>query len=172
MIFKLPLLTGCIRVVVAFLILNTSVYAATDQTDIEFSYTYTPYVKLIGTAPGSSRAYGNNDIANWIFPSVVDIGTLGLESNVGGDCDMTFSTLNNFNLLHTVSGNSLTKYKILYESQEFGLATNPTLSIPCNTTPTTMQFTPTQIVFGNLLPSLLIESGIYQDVITVVVTTQ
>jgi len=172
MIFKTPLLIGLKLVIMAFLFSNSALNAATDQTDIEFSYTYTPYVKLIGTAPGSSRMYGNNDIANWIFPSVVDIGTLGLESNVGGDCDMNFSTLNNFNLLHTVSGNSLTKYKILYQSQEFGLDSNPTLSIPCNTTPTTMQFTPTQIVFGNLLPSLFIESGVYRDVITVVVTTQ
>ena len=146
--------------------------AATDQTDIELSYTYTPYVKLIGTAPGSSRQYDNNDIANWIFPSVVDLGTLGLESNVTGSCDINFSTLNNFNLLHTVSGNSLTKYKILYQAQEFGLASNPTLTIPCNTIPTTLEFTPTQIVFGNLWPALLIESGIYRDVVTVVVTTQ
>ncbi len=146
--------------------------AASDRTDIEFSYTYTPYVKLIGTVPGNSRQYGNNDIANWIFPSVVDLGTLGLESNVSGNCDITFSTLNNFRLLHTVSGSSLTPYKILYQSQEFGLASNPVLSIPCNTTPTTMQFTPTQIVFGNIFPALLIESGVYRDVVTIVVTTQ
>lgn len=155
-----------------FLLASSHTFSATDQTDIEFSYTYTPYVKLIGTAPGSSRQYDNNDIANWIFPSIVDLGTLGLESNVGGSCDVNFSSLNNFDLLHTQSGNSLTKYKLLYQSQEFGLSSNPTLSIPCNTVPTTIEFTPTQIVFGNLFPALLIESGIYRDVVTVVVTTQ
>ena len=147
-------------------------HAASDQTDIELSLTHTEYVKLTGTAPGSSRQYDNNDIANWIFPSVVDLGTMGLESNVGGNCDLNFSTLNNFQLLHTVSGNRLTKYKILYQNQEFGRTSNPTLTIPCTTLPTTIQFTPTQIVFGNIFPALLIESGNYRDVVTVVVTTQ
>ena len=94
---------------------GTVAFAATDTTQIDLSVTHVPYVKLIGTAPGSSRFYGNNDIANWIFPSIVDLGTLGLETNVGGNCDINFSTLNNFDLLHTVSNNSLTKYKILYQ---------------------------------------------------------
>ena len=147
-------------------------FAASDTTQIDLSVTHVPYVKLIGTAPGSSRFYGNNDIANWIFPSIVDLGTLGLETNVGGNCDINFSTLNNFDLLHTVSNNSLTPYKILYQSQEFGPATNPTLSLPCDTVPTTIEFTPTQIVFGNLYPALLIEAGVYSDTVTVVVTTQ
>ncbi len=147
-------------------------FAATDTTDINISVTHVPYVKFIGTAPGSSRFYGNNDIANWIFPSIVDLGTLGLESNVGGNCDINFSTINNFRLLHTVSGNSLTKYKIIYQSQNFSDTSNPTLSLPCSTLPTTIEFAPTQIVWENLSPSILIQSGIYQDVVTVVVTTQ
>ncbi len=147
-------------------------FAASETTEINVSVTHVPYVKLIGTAPGSSRFYGNNDIANWIFPSVVDLGTLGLETNVGGNCDINFSTLNNFDLLHTLSNNSLTKYKILYQSQEFGLATNPTLSLPCDTVPTTIEFTPTQIVWGNLFPANWIEPGVYSDTVTVVVTTQ
>lgn len=151
---------------------NVITFAASETTDINISVTHTPYVNLIGTAPGSSRYYGNNDIANWIFPSIVDLGTLGLEANVAGNCDINFSTLNNFDLLHTVSSNSLTKYKIIYQSQDFSQTSNPTLTIPCNTLPTTIEFSPTQIVFGNLFPALLIEAGVYNDVVSIVVTTQ
>jgi hypothetical protein len=147
-------------------------FAATDTTVINMSTTYTPYVSLTGTAPGASRFYSNNDIANWIFPNVVDLGTLGLESNLGGSCDINFSTQNNFDLLHTVSGNSLTKYKVIYQSQDFSDTSNPTLTIPCTTIPTTMQFSPTQIVWGNLFPTNWIEHGIYQDIVTIVVTSQ
>lgn len=154
------------------LICMSAAFAATDQTGIDISVTHAPYVTLIGTAPGSTRYYGNNDIANWIFPSIVDLGTLGLESSVSGNCDINFSTANNFRLLHTVSGNSLTKYKIIYQSQDFRDTNNPTLSIPCNTVPTNIEFSPTQLVFGNLFPALLIESGVYRDIVTVVVTTQ
>jgi len=152
--------------------LQAPLFAATDQTDIDIEVTHAPYVNLIGTAPGSTRYYGNNDIANWIFPSIVDLGTLGLESSVSGNCDLNFTTTNDFKLLHTISGNSLTKYKIIYQSQDFLATSNPTLTIPCNTAPTTIEFSPTQIVFGNIFPALLIEAGVYQDVVTVVVTTQ
>ena len=146
--------------------------AATDTTDININVTHAPYVKFIGTAPGSTRYYGNNDIANWIFPSIVNLGTLGLESSVSGNCDINFSTTNNFKLLHTVSGNRLTRYKIIYHAQDFSETNNPTLTIPCNTVPTDIEFSPTQIVFGNLFPALLIESGVYRDIVTLVVTTQ
>ena len=162
------------KILIASLLLasTSTVIAATHSTNVDVSVTHAPYVKLIGTAPGSSRFYGNNDIANWIFPSIVDLGTLGLESNIGGNCDINFSSVNDFDLLHTVSGNSLTKYRVIYQSQSFSQTSNPTLTIPCNTLPTTIEFSPTQLVFGNFLPSLLIESGIYRDIVTVVVTTQ
>ena len=161
-----------IWVIPCILIVSSNAFAATDTTDVDISVTHTPYVNFTGTAPGSSRFYGNNDIANWIFPAIVDLGTLGLESNIGGNCDINFTTLNNFDLLHTVSGNSLTKYKVIYQGQDFSQTSNPQLSIPCTTLPTTIEFSPTQIVFGNLFPQLLIESGIYQDVVSIVVTTQ
>ncbi len=151
---------------------NAISFAATDTAVISMSTTYTPYVSFTGTAPNSNNAYGNNDIANWIFPSIVDLGTLGLESNMGGNCDINFSTQNNFDLLHTVSGNSLTKYKVIYQSLEFNDTTNPTLTTPCTTLPTTMEFSPTQIVWGNLSPTTWIESGFYQDVVQITVTTQ
>jgi len=154
------------------LVFSMNAHTATKQTEIEFNFKHTPFVKFIGTAPGSNRMYDNNDIANWIYPRMVELGTLGLASNILGDCDINFSTGNNFDLLHTVSGNSLTQYKIYFQSEVFASVVNPTLTIPCNTLPTSIQFKPSGIVFGNIWESVLIQSGIYRDVVNVVVTTQ
>ena len=154
------------------LLVSGSASTATKQAEIDLSYTYTPYVTLVGTAAGSNRMYDNNDIADWIFPRIVDLGTLGLESNILGDCTINFSTANSFDLLHTVSSASLTQYKVLYQSQEFGLSANPALTIPCNTLPTTIQFIPTGIVIGNFWEAALIQSGVYRDTVHVSVTTQ
>lgn len=151
-------------------IFNT--YGATEHTDIDISVIHDEYVRIIGSAAGSSRFYSNEQIANWIFPNVVDLGTLGLESNLAGDCDFSISTLNNFQLLHTVNSEKLTKYKVIYASQEFSETSNPTFSLPCDSIPTPIEFSPTELVFGNLFPSLLISAGTYSDTITVVVTTQ
>ncbi len=71
---------------------NAITFAASDTAEINLNLNYTPYVKLIGTAPGRTRYYSNTDIVNWVTPSVVSLGTLGLESNVGGNCDINFST--------------------------------------------------------------------------------
>lgn len=147
-------------------------YAATESTHINIQVTHDEYVRIVGSAAGSSHVYSNNDVANWIFPNIVDLGTLGLESNMQGNCDLSMTTLNNFDLLHTVSSQSLTKYKVIYESQEFGLTNNPTLSLPCNLTPSIIQFSPTQLVIGNLFPSALIQTGTYSDTVTITITTQ
>jgi len=158
-----------------FLALTTTLscaYAATESTQINLQVIHDEYVRIVGSAAGSSNSYSNNDIANWIYPNVVDLGTLGLESNMQGNCDFTMTTLNNFDLLHTVSNQSLTKYKVIYESQEFNADNNSTLPLPCSLTPSIIQFSPTQIVTGNFSPSTLIETGTYSDTITIVVTTQ
>ena len=156
----------------SFFFLTSGTNAVTKQTEIEMSYTHTPYVKLIGTAPGSNRVFDNNDIANWIYPVNVDLGTMGLDSNIPGDCDVNFTTLNNFNLKHTVSGSSLTSFEVLYRSEVFGTATNETLTMPCTSVPTSIQFKATGIVFGNIWEAYLIQSGTYSDTVNVVVTTQ
>ncbi len=152
---------------------NAITFAASDTAEINLNLNYIPYVKLIGTAPDSTRYYSNSTIAQWIFPSVVDLGTLGLESNLSGSCNINFSTNNNFRLRHTVSNNSLTKYKIIYRSQDFSATSNPTLSLPCSSLPTAIQFKPTQLVIGNFLPGgLLMQAGVYQDVVHITVESQ
>ncbi len=152
----------------------TSSFAATDTTVINMSSTYTPYVNFTGTAPGSSRFYSNTDIVNWVTPSVVSLGTLGLESNVGGNCDISFSTQNNFKLLHTISSSNLTEFKIIYQNTDFDSASSPTLTIPCTTPATPLEFTPSSgSFFTNLLIGFsFIPSGIYQDIVNITVTTQ
>ena len=86
---------------------------------------------------------------------------MGLESNISGDCDISFSTLKKIKLVHTVSNNTLTEYKVVYQNTDFGMASNPTFTIPCNTTPTSLEITPTQLVLGNLFDDVLIEACIY-----------
>ena len=146
-------------------------FAANDSAVINLSYTFTPYVSFTGTAPGLSRTYDNDDITNSGFPIPVNIGTMGLVSNVGGMCDLTFTTANNFKLLHTVIPNkNLGNYKIHYKTIVFNETNNPLLSLDCTSAATDIDFELNSFGFSNIDPFL--ESGTYRDVITVEVTTQ
>lgn len=165
---KKPFVTAFISVIAT--LFSMPALAASDTTVIDISHTYTPYVNFTGTAPGASRFYDNDDLVNFIFPLNVVLGTMGLESNVGGDCDLEFSTLNNFELKHTVIPTTGGDYTINYQGQTFGSANNPILTMPCTTTPTEISFilnNLTIIGFDNAIPS-----GVFQDIVTVVVTTQ
>ncbi len=77
---------------------------------------------------------------------------------------------NNFKLLHQVSNQNLSDYTILYKGESFEETSNPQLTIPCNTTPTDINF----ILNGWTLAAFdfFIPAGIYNDVVTVTVTTQ
>jgi hypothetical protein len=149
-------------------------FAATDTAVINISTTYTPFVNFTGTAPGSSRFYSNTDIVNWVTPSVVNLGTLGLKSNISGNCDINFSTLNNFKLKHIISGGYLSTFKIIYQNTTFDGNNNPTLTMGCTAPATPLEFTPNSGSFWtNLLIGFsFIPSGIYQDTISITVTTQ
>lgn len=152
--------------------LSNLAFSATKQAEIDVQVTHTPYVNFTGTAPGSTRTYDNDDISNWIFPIDVDIGTLGLESNISGNCSINFSTLNNFDLLHNNTASSLIRYKILYRSLEFGRANNPPLTMLCNTNPSLLQFKADGFYFGSFLGGAFMQSGLYSDIITITVVTQ
>lgn len=147
-----------------------STYAANDSAVIDISHTYTPYVNFTGTAPGASKFYDNDDLVNFIFPLTVNLGTMGLESNVGGNCDLNFTTQNNFALEHTIIPTTGGDYTINYQGQSFSSANNPTLTTPCTTAATDIDFilnNNTIIGFDNFIPS-----GVFQDIVNVVVTTQ
>jgi len=165
---KNPIQTAFLYIVTALISASTS--AATDETVIDISHTYTPYVNFTGTAPGASRFYDNDDLVNFIFPLTVVLGTMGLESNVGGNCDLEFSTLNNFELQHTIIPTTGGDYTINYQGETFTDGNNPTLTIPCTTAPTEISFrlnNLTIIGFDNSIPS-----GVFKDIVTVIVTTQ
>lgn len=153
-----------------FLMNSSSLHANTDSTDITLSHTYVPYVNFTGTAPGASRFYDNDDLVNFVFPITVSLGTMGLESNVGGDCDLDFSTQNNFELEHTVIPTSGGDYTVNYQGQTFNSTNNPTLTIPCTTIPTDISFVLNNLTIIGFDP--FIPSGVFRDVITVTVTTQ
>lgn len=152
------------------ILLPNIAYSASDDSVIELSHTYEPYVNFTGTAPGASRFYDNDDLVNFVFPLTVVLGTMGLESNVGGNCDLDFTTLNNFELQHTVIPTTGGEYTINYQGETFTAGDNPTLTIPCTTSPTDISFilnNLTIIGFDNFIPS-----GVFKDIVTVVVTTQ
>lgn len=146
------------------------IFAETDTTAIELSHTFAPFVNFTGTAPGSSRFFDNDELVNFIFPLSVNLGTMGLASNVGGNCDLNFTTTNNFRLLNTLSNNNLGNYSIQYEGQVFNQANNPQLELPCTSTATNLNFILNGISFSGF--DFFIEAGVYQDVVNVVVTTQ
>ena len=165
-------LNNPLNTAIAFLLTVSafSTQAATDNTEITLSHTYDPYVNFTGTAPGASRFYDNGDVYNFIFPVQVNLGTMGLASNVSGDCDLNFSTQNDFKLRHTVSNDDLADYRIVYRNATYDETSNPQLSISCNTTPTDLDF----ILVGWSLAGFdaFIPAGVYRDIVTVTVTTQ
>ncbi len=166
---KPPLNFACITIFSIFIFLSAS--AATDTSEINISHTYTPFVSLTGTAPGSSRFYDNSDVIFFVFPVLTNLGTMGLQSNIEGMCDLNFTTANNFELLHTVNANSsFGNYSIQYRNTTFDQSNNPQIQLPCTSNPTDLDF----IMNGFSLNGIngFIDSGIYQDVISVVVTTQ
>ena len=149
-----------------------SVYAVSDSTAIDISHTYTPYVKFTGTAPGSSRFYSNSVLTQGQTPLADNLGTMGLESNLIGNCSLDFTSDNTFKLLHTVSGVNLGDYTLRYSGLEFNEANNPQLELPCTSAATDLDFilnNKSKIGIGN---GKFIAAGIYQDIIHVVVTTQ
>ena len=165
---KIPLSTGLIFIAASFF--SQSTFAETDTTVIDISHTYTPYVNFTGTAPGASRFYDNDDLVNFIFPLSVNLGTMGLESNVGGNCDLNFTTQNDFKLRHTVNNGNLGNYSIQYEGQVFNEANNPQLELPCTSAATDLNFILNGITFSGF--DFLLAAGVYQDIVSVVVTTQ
>lgn len=144
--------------------------ATTDKAVIDISTSYAPYVNFTGTAPGASRFYDNDDLVNFIFPLSVNLGTMGLESNVGGNCDINFTTANGFQLLHTINNRNLGDYTIQYKGEVFSQSSNPQLELPCTSSATDLNFILNGISFSGF--DFFIDAGIYQDIVNVVVTTQ
>jgi hypothetical protein len=143
-----------------------SVYAATDTTSVSLVIGQQEYVNMIGTAQGSSHNFSVNDIepTGAVYP-IVSLGTLGFESNNTGDCTLHISTANNFKLRHTVSNVKLTRYRLKYGGKNLSKL-QPTKIFSCNTALSSLNFR----AAGIFNPSP--EAGVYNDVVTLTVTTQ
>jgi len=140
--------------------------AAGESTDILVRVIHDQYVRLTGTAVGSSRMFSVDDVKppNGSKP-LLSLGTLGLQSNIAGNCSMDFSTANNFRLRHTVSNKKLTSYILKYRNKRITRRKH-TLTMPCNVLPTTLAFK-RRGKFRNR-----VRSGIYSDIVTITVTTE
>ncbi len=143
--------------------------AAQNTSEINLNATFVDYVRFTGTAVGISKYYSVADIepvgTNRRGPRVT-LGTLGIESNSTGDCDVEFSTKNNFRLRHLVSNRRLTNYRLRYKGKNITRRRNRQMTLPCNTNATRIRF---QAV-GNFRNNP--QAGVYQDIVTVTVTTQ
>ncbi len=136
-------------------------FAATNSTDIQINVTKDAYVNLIGTAVGSTNSFLTSDIDN----KTVSLGTLGLESNSQGNCDMTFSSANGYQLKHTVSNAVLVNYEISYAGVTNSATTTNTVTQSCNTAASSLD------LVSPALPAV-VNAGTYSDTLTVTVVTQ
>ncbi len=145
----------------------TMIFAANKTTLLELEVNYTPYVKLLGSAVGITKFFSVEDIKPlsggrpW-----VTIGSLGLESNISGSCTLDFASNNGFRLRHTVSNRRLTRYILRYKGNRINRR-NTTVVLPsCNQALSSLELKRRGRFRNN------VQAGIYQDIVTLTVTTQ
>lgn len=146
----------------AVLLLTSSIaFAATDSTNIEINVTNDAFVNLVGTAVGSTNSFLTADIDN----ATVSLGTLGLDSNSTGNCDITFSSANGYDLNHSVTAATLVGYAVSYQGvSNSGVASN-TVTTACTTAASSLD------LVSPAMPAT-IPAGTYTDTLTVTVVTQ
>lgn len=150
------------------LFLAVTAYAAEDSVSINLSVAHTQYVTLTGTVVGASRTFAESDIkpaANGQEGPTVELGTLGLASNVPGNCALSFTTANNFRLRHLDTNKSLTAYSLFYDGQNIDKK-NGEITKSCNSAASPLTFSTNKNYQKN------VQTGIYQDKINIVVTTE
>jgi len=136
--------------------------AATHSSILDIQVKHIEFVRLIGSAAGIDKVIVVDDIRSG---SVVNIGTLGLESSISGSCSLDFKSLNSFSLEYSQKGKqSLADYQLEYDGKI--ITSDITLVMPCKTLATALDFKATSNVKKNPRP------GFYSDTITLTVTTQ
>ena len=151
----------------AFSLFTGNLYAVTKEADINLSFSHIEYLNLTGTVVGATRYFDMDYIrpSNGRAGPKVDLGTLGLDSNFPGSCEIKFTTENNFKFRHTLSNKKLANYRLWYQGKKFTRRRNK-ITMPCSFTPTTIKLSTTKRFRRR------IKSGLYQDVLSIVVTTQ
>ena len=144
--------------------------AAVDSTDIELNLDVPEYVNIIGTVVGASKYYTADEIGPTVAINRGDwitLGTLGFESNNSGDCDVEFSTQNNFRLRHTVTNQRLTNYRLRYEGSVISRTRNQQNVYPCNLAASDFEFQKIGAFWRENT-----QDGVYQDTVTITISTQ
>lgn len=139
--------------------------AADDTSNIYISVGQQEYLYMLGTAVGGTNNFSVADIEPTGTAPIVSLGTLGFESNVTGDCSLTVSTAKNFLLRHTISNVKLTRFRLRYKGKNLSRS-QPVKTFPCNSSLSSLNFMAVGIFNNNP------EAGVYQDTVTLTVTTQ
>lgn len=144
------------------LVSSSFAFAATDSTDIQINVTKDAFVNLIGTAVGSANTFLTDDVDN----KTVSLGTLGLQSNSAGDCDITVASAEGFKLVHTVDNTKdLGVYSMTYSANTFTDGAANAMTQSCNTVASDLS------LVHPAMPAS-IDAGTYSDTVTVTVVTQ
>jgi len=142
-------------------------YAATKSGNIQIAVGQLSYVNLKGTVVGAFKHFtvdeikpnGNRRKGPWL-----KLGTLGLNSNVSGNCDLEFTSLNNFKLRHTQTNIVLSKYRLKYKNNRITRQNNR-ITVGCNINNKPLRF---QSI--GKIQNRVIDAGVYRDVLTITVT--
>ncbi len=142
-------------------------FAVDKSTAVELELTYVPYVNLLGSVVGASVFFSTDNIkpVGGVRP-IVSLGSLGFESNVPGICTLSFSSQKNWRLRHTISNQRLTAYRLFYKNKVYR-RNKPSRDLSsCNVSMTSLDFRTQGPFRANP------QAGIYQDTMTITVTTQ
>jgi hypothetical protein len=152
----------------AVLVATSSIaMAASDTTDITINVTKDAYVNLLGSL--NSNITKTLSLAD-VNGATTTLGDLGAESNTVAGCDVTFSSLNDFKLVHGVDATKFlhdaAKYTVDWAGTSIASgATNTVALADCNTAASNMTMTTPN------LPAV-VQAGTYSDKLTVTIVTQ
>ncbi len=152
----------------AVLLATSSVaMAATDSTDITINVTKDAYVNLLGSL--------NSNITKTLTLAEVNgatttLGDLGAESNTVAGCNVSFTSLNDFKLVHGADAavflHDAAKYTVDWAGTSIASGAANTVALAdCNTAASNMTMTTPN------LPAV-VQAGTYSDKLTVTIVTQ
>ena len=148
----------------AVLLATSSVaLAATSTSSVEIQVTQSEFANLIGTAIAAPHTFTSADM---VVGTSHSLGSLGIDSNLAGSCNMVFSSANGYklNLGGTLAGATLVDYALSFDGTPIVANTvNSLCALP---------EAPLSFAATTALPAAnTIAAGTYSDVVTIVVTS-
>ena len=144
------------------LLVFTQAKAESHSRSITIQAVAKEHIKLKGSATASTLT--RVTLTEVQHKKPIHLGTFGIESNTQANCNIQFSSANNYRLQHVQQENSyLAAYKLNYNGQ---LINSPTKIITnCNTGNGSLILIPTHSMFD------AIPQGVYQDKLRIIVTS-